>query len=541
MPQNRSYLSGGTPYPTGKSPLVLDIENNIMAVTQQMVENKKREIAEKKLRVTENEKMMLDALDAETVAGVGDQVALEFGNSLDKLKNDWAKKFYEKGGELNTEDKLALEKDKRNIQQKLKNQAAEITTMQQVQKDLAIQRANKDRRGLYDFEKTSKWLSEYTKSGKVGSGQFVNGLVFSQPEFGEEFVSKYDDLVKNAAKSTDETIRVLNPNTGLYESKTTNKPTMAQTKEYLMTRPEFQPLVEQDPVKANALVDDMIRGSFLTKTEQGFSGVINKRDGSGTTAAEEQANSDYFNNIAEGILRGDKDILNTLKGSIDKEIGTISSVGYEDGNIILYPTDTKKNKPVSIPLPNRASKDAVLRTKRNILSRFENLGGRIADQKTLNKIQADWGDNAEVEPDMPLTLKSVTSTLAVAPEEMEKKTKAANKKDLADGKENPTDIVDKAKYQQHVIDAIKKNVPDAKVEGKGGGTFESNKNFVKIYNDKGGFKEYDLRKETDRKDLNDWIIENSNYKQKFKEKHGYSTTERPKTETKKTDDPLGIL
>ena len=151
--QNRSYLGTGSPYPTGKSPLVLDIERNIQSVVQQQVENKKSEIKDKRLRVTENEKLMLDALDMQAVEGMGDNVALEFGNELDNLKDTWAKKFYEKGGELNTQDKLNLRKDQRRLEQKLKSAASEIKMMAEVKKELQIQATRPDKRGIYDFRR----------------------------------------------------------------------------------------------------------------------------------------------------------------------------------------------------------------------------------------------------------------------------------------------------------------------------------------------------------------------------------------------------
>jgi hypothetical protein len=518
--QNRSYLGTGSPYPTGKSPLVLDIERNIQSVVQQQVENKKTEIKDKRLRVTENEKLMLDALDMQAVEGMGDKVALEFGNELDSLKDTWAKKFYEKGGELNTQDKLNLRKDQSKLEQKLKSAASEIKMMAEVKKELQIQATRPDKRGIYDFYETSKKLNEYEKSGKIGSGNFINVPVMAKEVFGEEFVSKYDDLVKNAAKSTDETIRVLNPNTGLYESRTTNKPTMAQTKEYLMSRPEFQPLIEQDPVKANALVDDMVKANFLNKSEQGFNAGMQRQNKSGSATAEEQDNIDFFNNIAEGVLRADPDILKSLTGAIDKEIGTIASAGYDGGNIILYPTDTKKHKPVTIPLPNRGSKDAVLQTKRKVLGRLEMVGGRLADKTTMNAIQADWDKLPQNDPDMPLTLKSVVNQLGSSPDEVSRRSKAAN----------PDNVVTPKDYQQRVIDAIKKSVPDAIVLPKEGRFFGTNKDVIRFYQGKTFIGEYNLTKESDRNELSDAIIENSKYKEKFNQKFGYSKTETPKPE-----------
>ena len=54
MPYSRSYNSpylGSSPYPTGRSPLVLDLENKINAVTQQIIDNRKQEIKEKNLEI----------------------------------------------------------------------------------------------------------------------------------------------------------------------------------------------------------------------------------------------------------------------------------------------------------------------------------------------------------------------------------------------------------------------------------------------------------------------------------------------------------
>ena len=519
MPEN-IYSGGGSPFPTGRSPLVLDIERNIQSVVQQQVENKKTEIKEKRLRVTENEQSMLDALDASAIEGVGDKVALEFGNELEKLSTDWAKKFYEKGGELNTQDKLELNKAKRNIESKLKSQAADLKMMADVQKELQIQATRPDKKGIYDFEKTSKWLDEYAKSGKAGSGGFINGIVFAQPEFGEEFKSKYDPMVKNAVKSTTGTINVLNPTTGLYEEKTTTKPAMAEVKSFLLQTPEGQQLNDSDPVKFNTLVDQMLNESGFTKTEQGFNSGLQRQSGYGS-GADDKLTTDFLNDFAEGAARANPDILKQFAGMVDKEVGTISSAGYDDGKLYLYPANSEKYKPIAIPLPKPNDTTARLQFKRNLLNRFSQVGNTEVGREQLNAIKAQWGDNVVTEPDMPLTLKSVVNLLNVSPEEKEKKSKATT----------PDNVVTAKDYRDKIIDSIKKNVNEATVSAskwkflRAGGD-----NILEITDKDGNKKEYDLREQSDRQELSDWIVENSKYKEKFMKNLGYPTTGKPTTE-----------
>lgn len=477
MPQN-TYSGGGSPFPTGRSPLVLDIENNIQSVVQQRVENKKREIAEKRVRVTENEQSMLDALDAQSIEGVSDKVALEFGNELESLSKDWAKKFYEKGGELNTQDKLELNKAKRNIETKLKSQAADIKAMADVQKELQIQATRPDKKGIYDFEKTSKWLSEYSKSGKAGSGQFLNGVVFAQPEYGEDFKYKYNDAFKKFEESTDTTIKVLNPKTGLVEEKTVTRD--QQLDNFIDSRPESEEL-KKNPVEYAAFKEQIKREHGLDKREQKLDPGLQRQYNSGL---KEKASTDFLNDFVEGVARGQEDIIKQFKGMTHKEIGIISDAGIEDGELYLFPA-SDKFEAISFTLPKEDdTPTAKLAFKRKVLSGFNQVGNTDVGRKQLDAIQPEWGDNVATKPSMPISMQNVLTTLESSPKGMKKE------------------------YQKDVIDGIKKNFPNVTVERAPWIAGMKDNGVIRITEKGKEPKDYDLTNEKEREELSDWVVKN---------------------------------
>jgi hypothetical protein len=522
MPQNRSYLGTGSPYPTGKSPLVLDIENNIQNVVQQMVENKKSEIKEKKLTISDNEKMMLDALDMRAVEGMGDKVALEFGEGLEKIKNTWSKKFYEKEGMLSTQDKLTLRKDQMQLEQKLKNAAAEIKMMAEVKKELQIQALRPDKKGLYDYNQTSKRLDEYQKSGKVGSGAFINVPVMAKPEFGEEFVSKASPYLEAAAKSIKGTVKVIDESTGLVQDYRTNKPFIDSVGKNIEQMPEYQQLLVENPTEAAKLKDRLMQQYLKVSDLQDFDSGLQRQNAAyskyGLTPIE-QENSDFFNNIAEGVLTADSEILRSLVGSVDKKLGTIKAVEYvESQNAIRLVPNDPKMKPEIIPLPSdRSKKDAVLRVKRNILERFSIIGNKVADKKTMDTIEADWGKLEKSEPAMPYEVKSTVDLLGTSPKAIQEQSQAAYDND----KTGTVKVITNDVYRDMIIDKIKKAVPDSKIETVSRKYwFGTNPSKIRIPF-KEGTVEYDLTNEKDRQELSDWIVENSKYKERLSKKHGY--------------------
>ena len=346
----------GSAYPTGTDPMAFDLSQQMAAITQQMVNTRQQEIKEQKLKISESEDAILTALDFKTLEGAGDQFAMEQAERISKMTDTWTKRWRDAGGILNTKDKLELLKDKRDIEQKLAVGGAEIAQLSEVQKVLKTPNQQ-----TYEFEPTSKAITEYIRAGKLGTGGLINLLVLKKQPFGAKFMATYEPFIAQRAKIVDENITGVNRTTGQIDKVNSNKKAISEAIEYLKTTPEYQELAISDAVKAEEMLKYMGLKYSSDAKETDFSSVVKPKTGgvsSATSAklsSKNQAISD-FNSTVIGIANFDQDEMNKFSSDENKVNGLIRSSKQGKEYIEIVYNDPKK-APYSIPVPDKIYDD----------------------------------------------------------------------------------------------------------------------------------------------------------------------------------------
>lgn len=356
MPYRNQYMHAGSPYPTGQAPMAFDLSQQMAAITQQMVETRQQEIKEKKLKISESENAILSALDFKTLEGAGDQFALEQAERLNGLTDKWTRKWRDAGGILGTKDKLELLKDKRDIEQKLAVGSAEIAEFNEIQKILKTPNQQ-----VYEYEPTAEAVTEYIKSGKLGTGGLINLPVLKKQPFGAKFESMFDPFVAQRAKTFTDDAEVIDRSTGQVSFKKSNKASVDTGIEYLKSTQEYQELYATDPAKAETLLGRM-RLKYLSEPEEDkFISAIKPKGGgvsSATSArmsAKNQAIAD-FNSAVIGIANLDQDEMNLFSSEENKVGGLIRSKKKGKDYIEIVYNDPDK-KPYPIPVPDKIYDD----------------------------------------------------------------------------------------------------------------------------------------------------------------------------------------
>ena len=344
--------------------MVLDLENSVQAVTQQLIQNRKQEIDQKKLQISESEKMVLESLDFDTVEGISDKVALDHSAKIEDLTNRWTQRWREKGGVLSTQDKLDLVKDQRKVQKELDFAASDVAMIKEIQKELSKPNS------IYDLEKTIPALHSYIKEGKVGSGGAINVPVLKQSPFGAKFMAQYDDFMKNRAQSIIDDVEITDRATGQVMIGSTNTEAINKGIEFLKTTPDYRELYNQNPEAAESMIEEM-RLKYLKelRSPKWVSGV---KPPSQTAAERNRFKNNYgwnvtqpqfdalmrFNETAEGMRKGALSSIQRMKGKPGEE-GAVKGASYvtEGGETMLRlelnPTEHKVTKDGKVEVQNQ--------------------------------------------------------------------------------------------------------------------------------------------------------------------------------------------
>jgi len=414
MPSRYPYQQGSI-YPTGIEPLAIDLDKNIFAITQQMVKSRKEQIKEQKLEIDENEKLILDALDFEPVAGMGDEQALKHLQRVDEMTDKYARLWKDRGGKLSTEDKLSLAKDKRDVEAKLKTASADIATIAEIKKELA-----KGDKSIYDIAKTAKNLLEYEKSGKVGLGGAINVPVIKEIPSYQAYADKISPLLQKEAMNTkawSSSISEIDPTTGMTKTVMTNESVVDDILSYGDMLPEYQQMLAEDP-KGAAAFRSALRERFVVNPSQQKIVASAKETATSPTESLKNAPNSYgwkgrtseevttledFNRTAEGLRQMDR-------STVGKIIGT-EETGVKD---ISYDTDDKGRKWMTISFNPEVSAAG------NETARKDEVIQVPADNASKNELDIFYGKMWKYYPESLKgeSLKKAAITPYLAPEKM---------------------------------------------------------------------------------------------------------------------------
>ncbi len=519
----RQNVGIGGLYPTGRAPLAVDLATPTAAITQRMIKREEQRIAGEKEQISANQQAILKALDFETVQGLSDKIQTEHLENLNKVWNNWAEKFASKQGKLSFADLKELQDDKRKIESNLGKMQADVKTFAFAQNELSKPNA----RQLWDEQ---SWLNlkDYANQGKVGSGDAINILVPRQPSFIEHIQSRYKSQMSALEKRISNRMLGVNTEEGRIMATKDNLEAANSMWESLKQQPDVKQYIGQ--IGETQAKEQFLNAYGFSVKDDYFSQGVWKEGRKGTEPTndyyyrkygwdidkEQTENLVFFNDVAEGIRRADKDIIESLTGVIDRGLGNLDAVEYkkigDEEFILLMPSDEKK-KPQRIKLPPKdASPTTVRNFKKMILDRFQSINGKQIDKNIMKYIEPDWDDFTGSEPVMPMALKIATEGLLALPNAYEEGEFADTAiKYITDAL--PDVEVEKAKGRLGISKSnYKINVTDPSVEGEQ------------------KTKEYDLRKVEDRQALSDWIIQKSNYKEAMQDRWNPNAGEEQRKE-----------
>ena len=379
----RQISSGGSPYPTGRSPIVLGLEDSIASVTQDLVKARKEEIKAQRLEVDENEKLLLDALDLEPIEGMSDKVASDFVAGVDAMSDKYSRLLMERGGIFSREDKLNLAKEKRQLEKKLTIASSDIATLKQLKMEVA----KPQDKSYVDNKETSKNIVDFEKKGLVGTGGAINLAVLKPQPFGEDWVAEITPGAEKTLfndKAFSVTSDVVDKNTGKVVNSYDNSQAVGNFMQYAKQLPSYQRMYAQDPVRAEAFASAVAQRWTMKPVQTDFESAARPRAtvGGGRSSSGGDPNKpivgnynwnlpaaqtetiELFHTTVEGVRRGDPTAIDRM---ITDEPGGISKIDYyvRDGQgfIDVYFNDRvsgQKSIPVKpavgIKVPKRGDK-----------------------------------------------------------------------------------------------------------------------------------------------------------------------------------------
>jgi len=254
----------------------------------------------------------------------------------------------QKGGILDTNDKLELLRDKRDIENRIQVGAADVAQFQQLQKDLA----DPKKRTVYDVNETTKRMAKYAIDGNLGQGGVINIPVYQEQPFGQEALAKYGSWLeetqnpKTAFKSTTKT----DLKTGVITTELSNEEDVNAKMDLFEQTPEVQQMLRENPIETRQWLD-LNRKALIKKPQTSGvnSGLIGK-----TKTGKEEFSSDYpgftkqaevdaannYNDFAERLYQGDESAIEQLKGT------KYASVEVYPDKYILTENDDKGTKKI---------------------------------------------------------------------------------------------------------------------------------------------------------------------------------------------------
>jgi hypothetical protein len=350
-----------SPYPTGNAPFAVDLSQQMWNIAQQRIQNRKQEIEDEKKEISETERILLTALDFETVKGAQDKTTVEIAKTIGDMTSKWSQKMKEKGGILSTEDKLELLRDKRGIENRMQTASADVAQYQQLQKDMS----DPKKRDLYD-PSTLVDMATYAKEGKIGSGGAINIPKYKPQAWGQDFMAMAEETVGKQLldpRAWDD-VPIGVDDFGGTQYQKSNKKIVESQAEALKNTPEWQSLYQENPYNANLLLESF-KAKYLREPVHSIpkskTGTTTGGKTSAQLTAETEQNEKFgsFNNLALNLMDMDADTINTIKLNKEGEITNISYDQTADGGTemvfdfqpITTATGRKERLPERIKLP----------------------------------------------------------------------------------------------------------------------------------------------------------------------------------------------
>ena len=451
-------MATATPYPTGINPVAFDLSQTMGAITQQMIKTRQKQLAEQKSEVDANELAILKSLDFDTIKDLGDVEALKQAERLKTMTDKWVNRYKERGGLLSAVDKIELIKDRRDVEEKMNMAASDIAQLK-FARDLILDPKNKS---IIDQQKSWQNYSDYIKKGLAGSGGAINIIVKRPTQMGIEEYDKWDKEFASETGFEKKAISTHAMDNGkvkeVYEH--SNLPILQNKAKSIMNSPDFANLAEEVGFDRAFGILNSALGNHAKKFA--YEQIVNKT-GTSTTSKQQPFVSSFFpgiaknineetagirlNNLLDGLARGDKNSVETLKGFVKE--GSVKRSGNNISFTIPAKSINAMDTPVSVKLPDPKDKEGMRIFKEKMISYLPSVYTEGISGNPLSFVNPSWQPTVDMNP--------------LAPQELQDFIDAVDLSKTADKTKNDTGKDEHiAKRIKSLID--KMNIPNIKTD-----------------------------------------------------------------------------
>lgn len=485
------YQSGG--YPTGRAPLMMDLANPVYAITQQMIQQKQRDLASQKDQISQNLKNLLDTISFDTIKGLGQQVQKEHLKRLDDFSNKWTEKWASAGGVLSGPQLHEQEMEKQAIESDMANMQSNVEKFANATNMLLQDYAKNGDTGVFDFQGSLNNLSKF--KDQIGSGVDPYSLLAERKKPVDEAVETYfgktfDTLAKNMGED------IADIRNGIVYFKKGNTIPLSQV---INSRAGAftgdRRLASYDKGELTTAVENALKRRMTSAP--GFEqqpGYLSYLNGQGK-GSKYEGSLHYANSLLQGVLNKESSAVNALKKS-----GNVKDVQFDEVRNKYIITDMQDRKKEFDMPPKDASPDQIVEWKA-ALQPYLPIYAKDLPAGWQKDIVADYNPYMDKN-------RSKTPEPDVSLSEMEKT--------LTEPQSALDDMTTEKKKER--FDKIKKSIEVIMKEGVKGS--EGQKSFLgfkwatkdKIVIDQNGEKvTYDLTNAEDSKKLWDYIKSNNKY------------------------------
>lgn len=429
--QNMGLANQG--YPTGRSPMALDLYSPTVALTQQMMKLKNKEFDLKKEQIDDSSKRITEALDFETIKGLGQEVQRKHLDRLSEFNDKWSEEYAgaETPGVLPEKKLQEMEFEKKLIEQDMATMRSKVNEFAKVQQ-LAIENMEQyQETGLSTFDpvQTAENLANYNDFIGDPSKSPMQMLVPRKKPVSEVINMEYGELIDDHSKRffDREVDKVEN---GYVYFKDGNKKDLKNLKGAIVADMRLKGGAKHLGTKFSPEeVDAAIQSRIDLVT--GIKGTVQQKQeraapSSGKDYSKETAN---LNTFLEGVRKKNKTQLEMLKTKVGAD-----SYSYQDetNSMVFYDVPSKEGaKPdilATIKLPEEgASEDEVRQWKIGLNSKYPLLKGREYSQDIVGDYskEAELGEIKEPEAQSMVSLRGVVN---ISQDDWEKEADADQRK-----------------------------------------------------------------------------------------------------------------
>lgn len=390
--------------PTGTAPLFLgNLVSQQSAMSERLTREMIRQSHQEKSQSARDRTAMLRALSFDTVRGLGRKVQEEHLNEMDSLRDKWSKKWIENGRKLTDRDYMELERDKANAEQKIGNLRNNVAQYAKYADEI------KRHPDLFHVD-TLDSMRKYAEEGDIGKE--VYPLVKYMPDIEGYLESYIADIESNVPIRTEEQIQ---GDRAIRTSGRTKQEIMNFLEPKLQQDPKFQSLMQSDPyIQQKTLEALNSRLSKLTQTrtwdEPATETQIRRSKVEQLPQEHQKMVRDYNidvtdkesldwvknqNDLTTKFLKGDKNVLENIKGATKSNWGVVSDA-YMDRNGVITLESSDRNKPnITFKVDNWENESEVVGEK---LKALEFLKGRVKGKDfrgSSSYLFADWDAKVE--------------------------------------------------------------------------------------------------------------------------------------------------